>query len=114
MAKLMHIFFEVDMRGAHWALKDYAKRRRVSVDDLRDGECVIFINKAWNRLKMFCGGGGEALFHLNTYPRRIEPDTIRRLPHYLNAGELDYTAALRASIREKFPYRASDEEEAST
>lgn len=99
--KLLHVFFEVDMRNQHRGLKNYAIKRKASMA-LSAGDCVVFINRRWNRLKMFASSG-DCLIYLNLGDKgRINPETIAKIPSYLNGKSLDYRGALKEAIEKQF------------
>jgi hypothetical protein len=96
--KLLHIFFGVDMRSGHEGLKALLTKKKVALSSIgKKGDCVIFLNTAQNRLKMF-SSGTECILHLNTGNRRIDAATIPTLPEYVNGERLDYPGALRDAI----------------
>lgn len=95
--KLLHIFFGCDMRSGHEGLKALLKKKKVNIDAISPGDCIIFMNGEQTRLKMFASTT-ECLLHLNTGNRRIDPATIPDLPKYFNGQRLDYGAALKDAI----------------
>ena len=104
MAKLLHCFFGVDMRSGHEGLKQLLGKKKVALGSIKQGDCIIFMNTAQNRLKMFASGT-ECLLYVNNGNRRIDPATIPNLPQYVNGDRLDYGAALRDAIKKHMARR---------
>lgn len=104
--KLLHIFWETDMRCSHEGLKAVAKKKRFPLSDMKQGDCVVFVNRQLTRVKMFASGT-KCMLYIAEGNKRIEPDTIRLLPGYIVGGaELDYLGALQESINQRLAKRA--------
>ena len=101
MAKLLHVYFDTDLRSAHAGLTKLLAKRKVKVSDINQGDCIAFFNRAFTRLKMFASGTQMLLYYSNGN-RRIEPETVRLLPNFVSGGELDYNAALKEAIEKHF------------
>ncbi len=97
--KILHIFFEVDMRCSHDGLKELLVKKKVSLKTIKQGDCIVFINNAQNRVKLFASGA-ECLVYLNP-GKRIDPETIPLIPHYLNGDTLDYSGALKEALMKR-------------
>lgn len=106
MARLLNIFFNVDLRCSHDGLKALCAKKRVGLSKLEQGDCVIFINRDMTKLKMFASGT-ECLLHLKKEKGRIAPETIPLLPHYVSGGKLDYNSALKTAIEKHLQRRKS-------
>lgn len=92
--KLAHIFFDVNMSKGHKGLGEILKSNKKKISD---DTSVIFINKRWTALKMLTSS--NVILHLKT-PKsgRIDPNTIKYLPHCVDGGEIDYSKALKAAL----------------
>lgn len=99
MARLMHIVFDTHMGNGHAGLAALAGKK-INVENLGKGECVVFINRAQTALKMFASGG-QLLLHYKSRHGAIDADVIRHLPNHVDGGTLNYGAALKASLKKR-------------
>jgi hypothetical protein len=102
--KLLRVFFGVDMRNSHQGLLAVAAKSKVNLDKMGAGDCVIFINTNFTRVKMFASGT-KAILYVSEGNKRIAPEAIKFLPHYVNGSELDYKGALAEAIEKHFKMR---------
>ncbi len=98
MSKVMHVFFEVSMSNGHPGLHGILKKSRKTI---QGSETALFINKDWTACKLLTAH--DTLLHLRR-PRNapINPETLKYLPHCIDGDDLNYEAALRTVIKEKY------------
>ncbi len=99
--RLLHFIPDTDLRCSHEGLKLVAKKKKINLDDMRIGDCVIFANRSLNKIKMFASGTKCMVFYSND-GRKIATDTIQFLPAFLSGGELNYRGALKTAIDQHF------------
>lgn len=92
--KLLHIFFDVDMRCSHEGLGVLVKKKKIKINE---GDFVCFLNRTRNIVKMFCGSQ-DALLHYKKDGRVIDPQVIKYLPKYAGGSEIDMDAAIKEHI----------------
>lgn len=102
--RLLHFFPNSDLRCSHDGLKLIAKKKKVDLSNMKMGDCVIFMNSAGTKLKMFASGT-KALLFVSNDNRKIAVETIQFLPQYVQGGELNYRGALREAIEKHFAKR---------
>lgn len=98
--KIIHIFFDIDMRNQHDGLKILAHKKNVDVEALNNNQHVIFINKSLNRLKMYSSKG--VLSYIKS-KNIFDLDAIKYIPEaFANDDvELIYTKALKKTLEKK-------------
>ncbi len=102
--RLLHFFPGADLRCSHDGLKLLAKKKKVDLSNMKMGDCVIFMNNAGTKLKMFASGT-KCLMFVSNDGRKIAPETIQFLPQYVQGGELNYRGALKEAIETFFARR---------
>lgn len=97
MSKLLRVFLNADLRCAHDGLKAMAKKQKVKLEELKEGELVLFVNAERNRIKLF--GANNVLAYLKLDRGRIDFRTISLIPRAFSAsGKIDYDSALKEVI----------------
>jgi len=70
MTKLLHVFFDTDMRGRHEALDARAlEDRKFDVKKLKPGDVLCFINTKQDRLMLLSGVNEQDTFGILGYYR---------------------------------------------
>lgn len=92
--KILHVFFDVDMRSQHHGLQMHAAKRKVHLENLMPKQHVVFINKAMDRVKMYSSSG--VLSYLRV-PQGLELEAINYIPEAFVGDGVDvaYAKALR-------------------
>lgn len=106
MTRLMHVFWDVDMRGRHEALAEHAKKeRKFNIEKLNPGDMMAFINRARDRIIVLAGVDEKDSYGVLGYYRsphgRIDPHAIQYIPSAFSGGRLDMNEALRKSLTER-------------
>lgn len=98
--RIVRLYLDTPMYYGHERLNIIAKNY---AEKLKDGEHIIFINRAWTKLKLM--SSKQLIHYFSTGSgRRISPDSIRYIPECLGAnGEIDYDKAVLKSL-EKTKY----------
>jgi hypothetical protein len=96
--RLAHIFFDCHMANGHAGLESIMGNKK-----LKPGDCAIFVNTAWDTVKIFVDGNFIA--HYKHPTGTIAPETLRHLPNYLQGGEIQYSKALKKVIEEHLENR---------
>jgi len=97
MARLVHVFFDTNLGNGHDGLSRIASKKKVKLNALKSGDCVLFLNRAQNALKMFASSGSMILHYKSPWGR-LEPDTLRHLPNFVQGGDLNYRGALKDAL----------------
>ena len=96
MAKIIRVFFDSDMRGQHKALSERASDVRINTGNLRNGEYLVFVNRAEDRIKIFAANNIVAYYKS---PRgRIDRNTIALIPQVFEGGRINYDRALKKTL----------------
>jgi len=98
--RLLHIFYDVTMSNGHSGLSELCKRK-VSLDNMKPGDMIIFINSSWTAMKALTGSK-NVLMHHKMESGHINPDTLIHLPEFVNGGKLDYQGANRVAITQRY------------
>jgi hypothetical protein len=99
MNKIVRFFPHADLRCQHDGLISMALKHKVNVLKLKPGEHAIFVNNAWNKLKMFSSGGVLSYLRLRT--GRIDPRSIQHIPDAFQAGSIAYKGAIKKTVLSK-------------
>lgn len=93
--KIMDVYFNVPMSYGHQGL-----RKICGESDL--GGYVLFINKSRTALKMLTPA--QVLLHLKSpsSSRPLSMDAIKHLPNCVEGNDLNYDAAVKASLNDYF------------
>jgi hypothetical protein len=98
---IIRCFLDSDLRSSHDGLADQAKKSGIKVEDLKQGEYVVFVNSKKDRVKVY------AAYHVLAYIKlpagtSMDLNVIRAIPKAFTAsGRLDYNKALRETVEEK-------------
>ncbi len=103
--RLMHIFWDVPMNGRQPALMKVAKKAAdVTLDDLKTGDMLCFINRKLTRLATLtkvneADSFGVLGYYRSPHDRRINPRAIRYIPESFGSkGEIDMDRATRKAL----------------
>lgn len=100
MTRVMHLFFEINMRSGHEHLNQLLAKEAPA--GLKPGETAVFINKAWTALKMLTSDK-DVLLHLRRPGHKpINPEAIRHLPSCVQGRDLNYPKALAKAISDRY------------
>lgn len=98
--KIVRLFLNTDMRCQHVGLSEVARKKKVNLTELENGEHVIFINVAQNRVKLY--SKGNIISYLWRQKGRIDLDAIQMIPQAFDRnGKVDIDSALRTSIEKR-------------
>lgn len=96
--KILHCFFDADMRCSHDGLAARAAKDKVNVKTLDTGQYIVFVNSAKNRIKLYAANETVAYYRA---PKgvRIDLGVIVRIPaNFAATGRIDYTKALKETV----------------
>lgn len=104
--RIMHLFFDTDMRGRHEALAERAKQeRKFNISTAKPGDLLVFINRSRDRVMVLAGTGEEDGFGVLAYYRsphgRIDMNAIQYIPQALSGGELKMDRATCKALKVK-------------
>ena len=100
---LTHFFADSDLRNSHEGLAELARQdRKIDVDKMQAGECLMFINTTWTAYKLLTrhpSGEGHFVVHYRHPKRhRLNISAVREIG--LLGGKISYAKALK-SVMEK-------------
>lgn len=83
--RLLHIFWETDMRVRHDGLAKLARSKaKINVSELEAGDLLCFINRKRDRIMVLAGTGEEDSYGVLGYYRsphgRIDEQAIQFIP----------------------------------
>ena len=100
MAKVVRVFFDADMRGQHKALSEMATKARVKTDNLANGQYVVFVNRAKDRIKIFASN--NIIAYYKSPSGRIDMNTIALIPMAFEGPRgLNYDKALANTLEKR-------------
>jgi hypothetical protein len=96
-SRVLQVFLNADLRCAHAGLSKLAQRSNLDVRKLENGQYILFLNAAKDRLKMFAANNVVAYFKA-PQGTRIDLRVLSELPRVFNGTSIDYDAALRKTL----------------
>lgn len=103
---IIQIFQDVDLRCSHDGLTDVAKKEKVNLSKLNEGEYVVFFNSKRTHLKIAAAHGTIA-YRRSEHGRFFDVSCIVAVVRaFHNTGRLDYDAALKERLDELLKRRA--------
>lgn len=99
--RLKQIVLNADLRNGHEGLIAVAKGAGASVEGLRQGEIILFMNTARTAFKALIGGQA-AMFHFREPTGRvIHREVIFSMPRWFRGGKLAYNEQLKRIIEKE-------------
>lgn len=98
--RLLRVFFDTFMGYQHDGLYAIAKRQGIDLDDLREGECVVFVNRRFNRVKVY--GPNNTFAYSRVYDGELDATAIQHIPNTFNGTRINLDQATRQAITERF------------
>lgn len=96
--KVIHWMPNTDMRNSHVGLAEIAKKELgVKVEDLKVGECVLFVNTSFNAFKIYCPND-FVLHYRHPKGHRLNARAVINVPHFMRGSHVNYDKALRAEV----------------
>lgn len=117
--KLLHVFFDVDMRGRQSALIEHAKStRKFSMDKFGQGDMMVFLNTARNKIYVLAGldeedSYGVLAYYKSPHDRRIDPEAIQFIPEAFSGGNINMNSALKKTLAQKLSKKKRSKVEAA-
>ena len=101
MNKILRCFIGADMRLAHEGLQLIAKKHGITTGSLSNGEHVIFLNHAHDKLKLFSANNVITYLRMDR-GRKIDLRVIQLIPSIYGAmGGIDYARGIEQVIRKE-------------
>lgn len=101
MNKILRVFLDTDMRNQHAGLHKVAKSKKVDLTNLDNGEHVVFVNGACDKVKVFSSRGVLSYVRKDT-KGKLDLNMIEMIPHSFNQlGGIDWEKASRLSLEKK-------------
>lgn len=99
MNKIVRVIFNADLRCSHTGLRVVADELDIQLDELRNGEVVVFVNAKKNQLKLF--GPMNSIVHFkNKDDSKIDLRVLAQIPRFFNGKEFNYSKALKTTFTE--------------
>lgn len=119
MSRILHIFWDVDMRCGHHGLNDIARKEKKSVDTLKPGDFLCFINANQDKIKVLAPIEGEenTLGVLGSYrsPKgRIGMAALQYIPHAFGDAGFNMNRAIKAALVSKLKRKEKKKGEEKT
>lgn len=110
--KLIHVFFDTDMRCRHDGLLARAKKERgFNRSDLGPGDMLAFINTKRDRIMVLAGLDEDDTYGVLGYYRsphgRIDELAIQYIPDAFAGGQINYNQALRKALTQRLAKKPS-------
>lgn len=105
--KLMHIFFDSDLRGRQPSLLLQAKKNSsFSMDNFGKGDFLAFLNRRQTRIAIIAGlneseGYGVLAYYRTPNDRKLDIQALKYIPEAFDGREFKMDAALKKSLLER-------------
>jgi len=98
--QVVRFFPNTDLRCGHKGLGILAKKHRINAEDLRQGEYLIFLNRAKDKLKMYASGNIVAYLKM---PRRqpVTMEIISNIPNHFNGVSIKKLTLFKKQVQGK-------------
>jgi len=94
MAKIVHCFFDFDMRCSHNGILEFLNRRKIKPTE---DDFIVFMNTKRDTIKMLCKGK-KAVLHYKSERAILDPSIVAYLPHYLDGATLNLEGTIRENL----------------
>lgn len=101
---IVQVFLNADMRNMHDGLQRIAERHGVAVDTLENGQFVIFINSAKDKVKIYAAN--DTISYTRSRSGKLQMEALQNIPKHFGGGSFDYDAALRGVLENLLARRA--------
>lgn len=106
--KVIHVFWDTDMRCRHDGLIARAKKEKVKFEELDPGQILVFINHAKDRLMVLTPTDEDntlgVLGYYRSPTRRIDPMAIQYISLAFGGQGFDFKRSIKASLLERLGY----------
>lgn len=100
--KAVKVILGADMRLMHDGLIKLAGKCKISLEDLKAGESVLFINRARDRLKAYSWNQVVSYVRFLDKNRVLDMTAIDEIPMaFSKDGTLDYNLALKRTLEKR-------------
>lgn len=112
MSRIVAAVSNVSMSLGHDGLVSICKQLKINPDTMKDGDLVLFVNRARNRLKLL-GPQGIVLGYLKMpNEQRLPLEAVQYIPRTFTAnGRVNLGAAVEAYLVDRLKKRAKPREE---
>lgn len=106
--KLMHIFFDSDLRGRQPSLIEQAKKNKsFSMKSFGKGDLLAFVNRKQNKFMVLAGlneadSFGVLAYYRSPHDRKIDIEVLKFIPEAFDGTEIDMSQMLKKTITERF------------
>lgn len=109
--RIAQVILDVDLRNSHDGLMEVARKRGVSLSDLKPGQYLVFVNLQRDRFKIFApapNGRGAIIVYYRAYQGRVDRQAIETIPQAFGMRSgFETGAKLAAKLDEGLAVRAS-------
>jgi hypothetical protein len=101
-SRVLHILENTDMRARHEGLRDFAKKNKVDISKMNEGDIVVFLNAKKDRLMCLVVLPEEETFGFLGYYRsphgRVPPEALEFIPRAFGGSGFNMNASIRAGL----------------
>jgi hypothetical protein len=109
MGRIMHVFWDTDMRAGHHGLAEVAKKEGHALQKVSPGDYLCFINREQTMLKVLAmieeKDTHGVLASYRSPHGRITLDAVQYIPQAFGASGFDMNKAIRRALEEKLKKR---------
>lgn len=98
--KICKLFFDTHMGLGHQGLAILARKGKVDLDMLDEGDLLMFLNRAGDKMKML-GSRGRVLAYLRMPKGRIMKEALQYIPRTFGHDGFNYDKACLIAINKK-------------
>lgn len=107
--KAIKIFTGVDLIVSHDGLKEYAKKHKVDLKELRTGEVAIFVNTKKDKMKSYAWNGVLSYLRRTEYERPFDLQAFNAFSLKAD-GTISYVDGLKARLEKVLRKRGALDE----
>lgn len=105
--RIVAVVDNVHMGLGHEGLRGLAKLHRLPIEGLAQGELLLFLNRAKDKIKMVGHGGQVIAYFKMPHGRRLPLEAIQYIPQTFTAdGKVDLDAAIEKHVTSALSRRA--------
>lgn len=99
--KIFKLFLDTPMYLSHDGLTEMARKAKVKIEELEEGDLLMFLNKAGDKLKIL-GAQGKVIGYLRMpKQQKIMREALQYIPQTFGANGFNYDAACMKSLTSK-------------
>ena len=100
---ILSYFPDIDLRQGHLGLSKVAAMAKRPLNNLNQGDFLLFVNRSQTALKVLTTGG--VLVHVKSEHGRLNFEAVNMLPQYFSGSAFNYKGALKKTLEKRLAKR---------